>query len=57
MDYLLGAYDYEAHEIWIDTKHLSNSSAEEGIQTLCHEICHAMQWWLVNTIDWDNPAM
>lgn len=53
----LGAYNNETNEMWINTDHLANSSIEDVIRTVCHETWHSMQWYLVSTIDWNNPAL
>lgn len=53
----LGAYDNESNEMWINTEHLANASVEEVIQTVCHEVYHSNQYYLVSTLDWDNPAL
>lgn len=55
--YTLGAYSDETNEIWINTEHLVRSSAAECIQTICHEVYHSYQYYLINTLDWDNPAL
>lgn len=52
----LGAYDNETNEMWINTEHLADSPIEECIRTVCHETFHSQQYYLVKTIDWDNPA-
>lgn len=53
----LGAYDNESNQMWIHTKHLAESSPREIVNTICHEAHHAYVDYLVNTLDWDNPAM
>lgn len=56
-EFILGTYDFESNEIWINTEHLAESTAGECIQTICHETYHACQNYLVNTLDWNNPAL
>lgn len=53
----LGAYDNESNQMWINTEHLASSSPREIVNTICHEVHHAYVDYLVNTLDWDNPAM
>lgn len=53
----LGAYDNESNQIWINTEHLAYSSVNECIQTICHEVYHSFQYYLVTTLDWNNPAL
>ena len=53
----LGAYDNESNQMWINTEHLANSSPRDIVTTTCHEVHHAYVDYLVNTLDWDNPAM
>ncbi len=53
----LGAYDNELNQMWINTEHLANSSVCDVINTICHEVHHSYVDYLVNTLDWDNPAM
>lgn len=53
----LGAYDNESNQMWIHTKNLAESSPREIVNTICHEAHHAYVDYLVNTLDWDNPAM
>lgn len=55
--FTLGAYDNDTNEMWINTEHLANSSAEAAIQTICHEVYHSNQYYLVSTLDWNNPAL
>lgn len=43
--------------MYINTEHLANSSEKDCIQTICHETYHSMQWYLVSTLDWENPAL
>lgn len=53
----LGAYDNESDQMLINTEHLANSSVQEVINTICHEVHHSYVDYLVSTLDWDNPAM
>ena len=53
----LGAYDNESKQMWINTEHLAISSVPDIINTIAHETHHAYVDYLVNTLDWDNPAM
>lgn len=53
----LGAYDNESKQMLINTEHLANSSVSEIINSVAHETHHAYVDYLVNTLDWDNPAM
>lgn len=53
----LGAYDNESKQMLINTEHLANSSVSDIINTVAHETHHAYVDYLVNTLDWDNPAM
>lgn len=52
----LGAYDNESNQMWINTEQLANSSVSDIINTIAHETHHAYVDYLVNTLDWDNPA-
>lgn len=54
---ILGAYNKETNEIWINTKYLSKSSVDECIQSILHEVYHAFQCYLIRTLDWGNPAL
>ena len=36
---------------------MANSSVQEVINTICHEVHHSYVDYLVSTLDWDNPAM
>ena len=53
----LGSYDNKLKEIWINTEHLANSSVDKCIHTICHEVYHSNQYFLVETLDRDNPAL
>lgn len=58
--FTLGEYDTESNEIRVDIEHVTTSTAEECINTICHEMCHAWQDYLVDHINWemdifDNP--
>ena len=53
----LGAYDNETNQMWINTEYLANSSTDECIQTLCHEVHHAYVNYLASSLDWDDPVL
>lgn len=55
--FTLGQYSNEAKEIWIDIEHLAKSPVEECIQTICHEIFHSYQHYLVDNLDWDSDVL
>lgn len=52
--FTLGSYLSKTNEIRIDIEHLAKSSAEECIDTICHEISHSWQHFLVDNIDWES---
>ena len=52
--YMLGAYDWSTKEIWIDLEHLEESPIEDCITTICHEVFHSQQDYLVENIDWES---
>ena len=52
--FTLGAYLSNTNEIRIDIEHLAKSSADECIDTICHEIAHSWQHFLVDNIDWES---
>lgn len=54
--FILGEYDDENNEMWIDIEQLTDSSAEDCIKTLCHEIWHSAQYYLISNIEWDLPV-
>ena len=54
--FILGEYDDENNEIWIDIEQLADSPAEACIRTLCHEIWHSAQYYLISNIDWESPV-
>lgn len=53
----LGEYSLKTNEMWINTEHLALSPAEDCITTICHEVYHSFQNYLVSTLDWENPAV
>ena len=53
----LGAYDNESGKMYVNTEHLANSSVKEVVNTVCHETHHAYIDFLIDNLDWDNPAM
>lgn len=55
--FTLGVYDNESNEMWINIEHLANSSPEEVLQTVCHDVYNSNPCYLVNTLDRDNPAL
>ena len=55
--FTLGAYYSESNEIKINTEHLANSSIKDCIHTICHEVFHSHEEFLVNNIDWDSPIV
>ena len=52
--FTLGEYSLETNEICVDVEHLGKSPVEEVINTVCHEMHHAYQHYLVDNIDWDS---
>lgn len=54
--YTLGQYSDETKEMWIDIEHLMESSVDECISTICHEVFHSAQHYLVANIDWDSEV-
>lgn len=55
--FTLGAYNRETKEMWIDLEHLMEADVKECIQTVCHEIYHSYQNYLVGNLDWDREVM
>lgn len=55
--YTLGTYDNATDEMWINTEHLAEASVDACIQTVCHEVFHSFEFFLVSNIDWENPAI
>ncbi len=54
---LLGTYSDTTGEMEINIQALASAPVEECIQTACHEVYHAFQFYLIDTLDWENPAM
>lgn len=52
----LGQYGRTTKELQINIEHLSESPAEECIQTICHETFHSYQYYIVEHLDWKNPV-
>lgn len=46
-------YDNETDEIVIDAQYLNEQTGEESIKTLCEEIYHAMEDFLITNMDWN----
>ena len=55
--YTLGEYDWSAKEIWIDLEHLEESPVTDCIRTICHEMWHAQQNYILENIDWESELM
>lgn len=55
-DSVLGQYDTETNEIWIDTGCLAGAPVDACIDTICHETFHAYQQYVVNGVDWDSDV-
>lgn len=55
--FTLGQYSDETKEMWIDIEHLAESPVKECIQTICHEIYHSAQHYLVENMDWENDVL
>ncbi len=53
----LGSYSSETKEIKISLPYMAESSAEECIQTICHEVFHRAQDYLVENLDWENEVL
>lgn len=46
-------YDGESDEIVFDTQYLNEQSGQESMETLCEEIYHAMEDYIVTNMNWD----
>lgn len=46
-------YDVESDEIVFDTQFLNEQSGQESMETLCEEIYHAMEDYIVTNMNWD----
>lgn len=55
--FVQGAYNDESNEIYVNTEYLAEFSVDECIRTVCHEVYHAFQYYLITTLDMDNPAL
>lgn len=55
-EYTLGQFNDEVEEMWIDVEHLMESPVKECISTICHEVFHSAQFFLVENIDWNNKV-
>ena len=40
--------------MWIDLEHLMESPVDECISTICHEVFHSAQHYLIENIDWND---
>ncbi|MGN0362494.1 MAG: hypothetical protein ACI4ET_06605 [Bilifractor sp.] len=54
--FTLGKYRDETKEIWIDLEHLMVSPVDECISTICHEVYHAAQHYIIENVDWNNEV-
>lgn len=52
--YTLGEYSNAAKEMWIDLEHLMESPVDECISTICHEVFHSAQYYLIENINWKD---
>ena len=52
----LGGYSDDNHEMMVNAECLATSSVEEIVDTVCHEIFHSYQHFIVNNMDWTNPV-
>ena len=50
----LGEYNQNEKTIYIDYEHLKSASAEEIINTTCHEVRHAYQHFVIDMLDWQS---
>lgn len=55
--YTAGEYSAETNEMWIDIEPLANSPVEEVVETICHEVHHSFEHYLVDNLDWDSDVM
>lgn len=51
--FTLGGYNPKGKAIGISISHMLTVSAEKSINTVCHEMFHAYQYYLVEYIDWE----
>lgn len=51
---LLGQYNVAENSIILNLSLITKKDATEFVTTLCHEIRHAYQYYVVQTLDWDD---
>lgn len=56
-DSTLGSFSNKDNEIRISAEHLAHSPVDACIQTICHEVFHFNQYYIISSLDWDNPAL
>lgn len=53
----LGGYNPKENAIAVSVPHMLRMSAEKAVNTVCHEMFHAYQYFLVQSIDWEAEAV
>lgn len=56
-EYTMGYYSDQEKKIVINAKHISSDSAESNIKTIFHEVFHAYQHYLVDSVDFDSEIV
>lgn len=56
-DFTLGKYNETQKAMYIDTGTLEEAAVADCVTTICHEVYHAFQSYIVNQLDWENAAM
>lgn len=52
--YVKGEYSGRNNQIQLDTQYLQNDNAKDCVECLCHEMYHALQFYVVERIDWED---
>ena len=56
-EFVLGEYDGKTNEMWIDIEHLAKEAVGACMETICHEVYHSYQRYLVENVDWEDEVL
>lgn len=54
--YTLGEYNHDDKALTIDLQHVNVDSSEACVETISHEVFHAYQCYVIDSVDWDDES-
>ncbi len=56
-EYSCGFYSYEENQIYLNSSQISHGDLQDCLITVCHEVFHAYEYYVVENIDFDSEMV